>query len=85
MEEKTEKEIEQAYESAVDMFATDGWKNFIEEVTNLESIVTNSAVDNALSNDQWQYCRGQVHQLRSIIGYEDFIKVSREARNADSV
>lgn len=64
------------YEALVDMFEGDGWKYFLNSVTELEDIITKAAADNAVTNDQWQYCRGQTHQLRSVIGYENYIKMS---------
>ncbi len=74
---------EKEYEVLVDMFASDGWKQFIGNISELEDAITKAAVDNAVMNDQWQYLRGQLHQLRSILGYEDFIKISWEQLNAD--
>lgn len=76
---------EKDFDAAMDMFASDGWKNFIEGVTDLESTLTQTAPDGALTNDQWQYARGQIHQLRSIIGYENYIKVVRDEHNVDPV
>ena len=67
---------EKDYDALVDMFATDGWKFFVSSLTELEEVITKSAVDNADSNDKWQYCRGQTHQLRSILGYENFVKIA---------
>ena len=70
---------EKEFEELNDMFHSEGWKLFINNIEELEDVITKSAVDNAVSNDQWQYCRGQTHQLRSILGYENFITVSWEA------
>lgn len=67
---------EKDFEALVDMFATDGWDHFTEVVEELETTLTKTAVDAALTNDQWQYARGQIHQLRSILGYEQFVRMS---------
>jgi hypothetical protein len=64
---------EKDYNALVDMFASDGWKYFIESAEELERAITNGAADSAVTNEQWQYCRGQLHQLRSILGYADFV------------
>jgi len=73
------------YENLVDMFAHPGWRFFTEFLTELEDVITKSAVDNAISNDQWQYCRGQTHQLRSILGYENYVNLAwDESQREDS-
>lgn len=64
---------ERQYEDLVDMFASDGWKFFIDSAKELEEALTQGAVDNASTNEQWQYLRGQLSQLRSILGYQSFI------------
>lgn len=69
---------EQEFNTYSDMFATDGWKLFIKSVEELEDGLTKSAVNAAPANDQWQYLRGQLNQLRSIIGYENYIHVAYE-------
>lgn len=71
------------YEKLVDMFASDGWKLFLEEAANLEDALTKGAVDAADSNDKWQYARGQIHQLRSILGYENFLTQLRKQEEED--
>lgn len=73
---------QQEYETYLDLFASPGWKQFMKAVEEIEDAVTQSAVDRAATNDQWQYCRGQTHQLRSLLGYEDYIKLSWESQNA---
>lgn len=61
------------YEDLVDMFASDGWKFFYKSAEDLEEALTKGAADSAVTNEQWQYLRGQLGQLRSILGYETFI------------
>lgn len=67
---------EKEYEALVDMFVTDGWKAFIKSAGELERAITEGVVDSADTNDKWQYCRGQLHQLRSILGYEAFVRTA---------
>lgn len=76
---------ERVYESLVDMFASDGWKHFIEDAAELESVLTHGAVDAADSNEKWQHARGQIHQLRAILGYEDFITHSYTEQQKDKL
>ena len=70
------------YEELVDMFQTPGWKYFIEGITELESALVKAAPDGAVTNDQWQYARGQIRQLRSTAGYEQFIVSGYEEQEA---
>ena len=69
-----EKEIE----ALLDMFGSEGWKFFITSLEEVDQVLKETAVDNAVSNDQWQYCRGMIHQIRKITGYENVIKLSLE-------
>jgi cell division septation protein DedD len=76
---------QEEYENLVDMFASKGWKQFISAVTDIEDALTRTSVDSAPQNDDWQYLRGQVHQMRSLIGYENFIKMSWEQQERDKI
>jgi hypothetical protein len=70
------------YEDLVDMFQTPGWKYFMKGTTELEDAIVKAAPDGALTNDQWQYARGEIRQLRSVIGYESYIKHGYEEQEA---
>lgn len=61
---------EQEYEEDLDMFQSPAWKRLIERAATLDKSLTQGAVDSAVSNELWQYTRGQIHQLRALIGYE---------------
>lgn len=76
---------EKDFDNAVDMFASDGWKDYIKMMADQENILVQTAPDGALTNEQWQYARGQIHTLRSILGYENYILLSREQHDADPV
>jgi len=76
---------EKDYEALVDMFASDGWKFFSKSVDDLEKALTTAAPDGAVTNDAWQYARGQIQQLRSISGYENYIKLAWEQDLANQV
>jgi hypothetical protein len=75
---------EKEFEELSEMFQSDGWKSFTSNLTELEETIMKVAPDNAVTGDQWQYCRGQVHQLRRIIGYRDFIELSWENQQAET-
>jgi cell division septation protein DedD len=74
---------EKDYNALVDMFASDGWKYFTKQAMELEDALTRGAVDSAVSNEQWQYLRGQLGQLRSILGYEAFVVAAWEQAEQD--
>ena len=80
-----EREDEKRYEALFEMFKTEGWKHFMKDITEFEEAVSSSTVDNAVTNDQWQYARGQIHQLRSIIGFENYTRTCEENHDADPV
>jgi hypothetical protein len=66
------------YDNQFEMFNTKGWKDFIEDA-NVE--LTNAKEGSDLvciTNDMWQYNRGQMSKLRAIVNYENFVKQSYE-------
>jgi len=81
MDEQQQRQ-EKETEALVDMFATEGWKIFMASITEIEELSTKSAPDNAATNDQWQYARGMIHQLRKIMNYETFINLAAEQATA---
>ena len=81
---------QERYEQLEDMFTHPGWEIFVGDVAELEEALVQNAPDSAATNDQWQYARGMIRQLRSIIGYEDYIKLAynesqREPDDVDSL
>ena len=76
---------EKEYEALVDMFASDGWKSYMNLAQNLEESLTRGAVDNAPDNDRWQYLRGQLGQLRSILGYETAVHAMWKQQQEDAL
>jgi len=71
------------YEDLVNTFTSDGWKYFVKSVSELEDALTKGAPDGATTNEQWHYARGQIHQLRSIAGYENYIRASWDQMQAN--
>lgn len=76
---------QEQYEALCDMFNSEGWKLYQENVAHLENTIVQVAPDGAVTNDQWQYARGQIHQLRGTLGYENFIKLSFEEQEAEKL
>ncbi len=65
---------EETYNNLTDMFESAGWKFFAKGTSELAEALVQAAPEGALTNDQWQYARGQIQQLRSVVHYEDYIK-----------
>ena len=78
-----DRDEEKDFEDLVEMFKTNGWKKFIQDAKDYEKMVQESSVDNAVTGDQWQYCRGQLHQLRSFIAYEHLTMTIHEQQEAE--
>lgn len=76
---------EKEYEDLVDLFATPGWRFFVKSTQDLKTALTEGAPDGALTNDQWQYARGQIHQLRAIGGYETYITALWKQQQEDAL
>lgn len=64
---------QQDYDNLCDVFSHPGYKYIIESLEELKEALQEAAVDNAVTNDQWQFLRGQIAQMRAFMGYEDFI------------
>ena len=75
---------EKELEDLISMFETDGWRIFIRTAKELEEETIRGAVDIAQTGDQWQYVRGQIHQLRSVIGYENLCRANYEQITEDN-
>jgi len=74
---------EKELEALADMFQSDGWKIFYEKTEDLEKQLVQGAPNGALTNDQWQFARGQILQLRSILSYPDYIEMLRTMPTPD--
>ncbi len=72
------------FDNLRDMFASDGWKFFIESTQQYHDAVVQGAADSAQTNDQWQYARGLIHQLRSILTYQDFMERAEKQIEEDA-
>ncbi len=63
----------QQYEDFEEMFQTAGWKELMKLSNEMHKNIMDSAVNAAPSNDQWQFLRGQVTQLETLIQFEPYI------------
>ena len=61
------------YDDYCDMFATAGWKRYIDGVTEHKEITLSAAPDSAITNDQWQWCRGAMSNMQINIGFENYV------------
>ena len=77
--------IQKEYEALADMFISDGWEYFIEGIGEIESTLTTSAPAGAVTNDQWQVARGRIIQLRTILGYENMVKLSQQQQEEEAL
>lgn len=63
------------FEAARDMFMSEGWKNFMEDLdANIEAI----KVDNLDSVEAFWMAKGQMLTLRSLAGYENMVLAAEE-------
>ena len=67
-------EQEKEYDNYCEMFGTVGWKEFIKGLTDIEEVVLKASIDSATINDQWQFLRGQITQIRTIKGFEAYVE-----------
>lgn len=71
-----ERELQQYYENLLDLFTRDGWKQFIEDISDNAELLTNI---NTITNEKelW-FRRGQLEAVERILSYEVAIKNSYE-------
>jgi len=71
-----ERELQQYYENLLDLFTRDGWKQFIEDISDNAELLSNI---NTITNEKelW-FRRGQLEAVERILSYEVAIKNSYE-------
>lgn len=73
-------EQEKMFDDAREMFLTDGWKNFIEDLQrNADAITVESLED----DKAFWIAKGQLSVLRSILGYENMMEAAEEQMEED--
>jgi len=71
------------YESLIDTFATQGWKEFNRDIgESLAGLIDNSYNECHKSKD-WHKRRGEIEQLSRIVNYENFIRQAFESLEAE--
>lgn len=65
---------EEEYEKFQELFASAGWKMFIEDMQKMRDNTLIACPYQAQSNDQWQFARGQLLQMDAIIGYQSYVE-----------
>lgn len=79
-----DKQQEQEYEALLEMFNSDGWKHFQKEFKDVLEQMVEWAPDQCPTNDDWQFRRGAIAQLRIVTGYEQFIRLSLAQEEEDA-
>ncbi len=74
---------EKEFEALNDMFTSEGWIIFTQQIGDLTKLLVEAAPDSAVTNDQWQYRRGQVQQMRSVLGYEQYIREAQKQKEEE--
>jgi len=69
-----DRDLQDYYESLLDMFISPGWKNFIKDQEEALEYLTLSAPRNCPDNDLWQQCRGKLEILSIIVGFEETMR-----------
>ena len=78
-------EINKQLEALNEMFSSDGWKIFIEEVNDQLKAAKEYAPKDCPTNDLWQFRRGEVQKLEQISNYEELVKLQWEMLNVEDV
>ena len=79
-----DKELQDYYESLLDMFITDGWKAFASDQEGAFEHMMFNAHRDCPDNDSWQYRRGCLDTLHKIINFEDMIRNSYNSLEVNS-
>lgn len=83
------KEIQDYYEAYFDMFASKGWRQFIEDMENSFKNLHETALDEGNLRETFEDMRGQAKIMRRIIGFEALIELGfnqiKEESDSDSV
>ncbi len=72
--------IDQYFDNARQMFMTDGWKTFQEE---LDEAITTCTLDSCNTSEQFWEMRGRLTTLRQLAGYENAILAAEQMQDED--
>jgi len=73
-------EQEKYYDTARELFNTEGWQNFIKD---LENNVASIRVENIDDDKGFWIAKGQLNVLHSILGYENMLRAAEETAEED--
>jgi len=71
-----DKELEKYYESYLDLFVTDGWKNFVEDFQMAANDLAN--IRNVSSLEEMKFIQGKLDVMDRIINFETGIRNTYE-------
>jgi len=66
-----DKETQEYFEDYFELFSTEGWKQFIEEI---EDIIDTFSIENIKDQDDLKTTQGQLQILNRIANFEDSIR-----------
>lgn len=69
------------FEDAREMFMTEGWKTFQEELSEAISLCT---LDSASTTEELWQARGRLLTLRQLAGYENAVLAAEEQQEDDN-
>ena len=79
-----DRDLQDYYESLLDMFTTAGWKTFTRDQEEAFEHMVFTASRDCPDNDTWQYRRGYMDALSKIINFEAAIRNNYDALESDS-
>lgn len=77
-----DKELEKYYESYLDLFVTDGWKNFVEDFKMAADDLSN--IRNVASLEDMKFIQGKLDVMDRIVNFETGIRNTYEEYFDDS-
>lgn len=72
---------EKFFEDAAEMFATQGWKDFLSDINALAETCN---IENLSTAEEFWMARGRVDAVRRVLGYQQTVKTTEYQRRAES-
>ena len=69
------------FETAREMFLTDGWKNFMAEI---EQAIVAARIENLKDEKEFWLTKGELAALHKIFGYENMLKEAERQAEEDN-
>jgi TRAP-type mannitol/chloroaromatic compound transport system substrate-binding protein len=70
-------------EQRLDLFQKEAWQSLHKELTEQLNVAIETADTNCVTNDQWQYHKGQVAMMRYFLSLERIAGLSLDALNRE--